>query len=656
MYVSGIGIFIDRSIDCDRAREKAEKLKSALAPLGRRYSLSKVMGSVAIAYAHAAFVPEALDERQPVFGCRGRFALLFDGRLDNRNELAGRLAIASSQLAEMPDSAVAMHAWERWGPSLPEQLLGEFALIVWDATERKVFAARDHFGLRTLSYHAGPDHIVIASTPKAVIAAAGIPRAVDPQKLADALGDFHDDGGRSFFKDVARIPPAHCLLADRDRVELRRYWSLEYRGHEIRLRNDQDYVDAGRELLDTCVKTRLRARGTIGAELSGGLDSPSVVVTALQFLDRQKKLPVFTNVAEPDWDGGVGSHFYGDEAHYVRKIVDMYPRLEPTFLPGIGLGWDHALDETADATEVISWSPVGNMTVAETFGAARDRGVEVLLCGGGGNATLSWGADGAYAGLLRQGRLLRLFQELHKISPNPYIFARLFMSRAVIPIGPDWLWRLYDRWKNGEREGPPWKPYSLINPDFARQMRIEERAAEFGFNFYGRPPRDTRELRARALTTDLANEMGEHNQGLRARFGIEYRDPLWDKRLAEWCLRIPEEQYLYNGQGRGLIRRIMEGRLPDEIRLNKRRGAIVPDWHRRMTRGLPAMREQLDVLGDDPDVAGILDIPRIRKLIDEWPAEAPVTFGDPSTWLLPRCLPHALAVGRFVRRAKGANL
>lgn len=129
-----------------------------------------------------------------------------------------------------------------------------------------------------------------------------------------------------------------------------------------------------------------------------------------------------------------------------------------------------------------------------------------------------------------------------------------------------------------------------------------------------------------------------------------------DRRLVEWCLRIPEEQYLSNGQERWLIRRILQGLVPDTVRLNPRRGAILPDWHRRMTRDLPTIREQLDVLSSDPDVATVLDLPRIRKLLDGWPTDTPVHPTDPRIWMLPRCLPHALAVGRFIRRTKGANL
>jgi hypothetical protein len=100
----------------------------------------------------------------------------------------------------------------------------------------------------------------------------------------------------------------------------------------------------------------------------------------------------------------------------------------------------------------------------------------------------------------------------------------------------------------------------------------------------------------------------------------------------------------------------MTRQLPNSVVNNRVRGSPGADWHYQMTRQLPFIREQVEVLSADPDAAALIDFPRIRKILDEWPAQTPVDTADPLSYLLPAALPHALAVGQFIRWTKGANL
>src|SRR5262249_16069956 len=150
----------------------------------------------------------------------------------------------------------------------------------------------------------------------------------------------------------------------------------------------------------------------------------------------------------------------------------------------------------------------------------------------------------------------------------------------------------------------------------------DSRAAQFGWRFFA-PNWDFQANRAEVLTSGPSLEMGDLYIGFEALHGIQNRLPLLDLRLVEWCFAIPEEQYLRQGQTRWMIRRLMTGRLANSVLHNRRRGSKGADWHRRMTRDLPRIREQLDVLASDSDVCEIIDIPRVKKLLDEWPADAP---------------------------------
>ena len=132
-------------------------------------------------------------------------------------------------------------------------------------------AARDQFGRRALGDHETPDRLIIASAPKGIFAVGDVPREIDEQKLADALGQLYYDASRSYFKDIRRLPPAHLLIADETTTATRRYWSLE-NVPDVRFASDDDYVEAAREHLARAVKAHLRSAGPVGAFMSGGLD------------------------------------------------------------------------------------------------------------------------------------------------------------------------------------------------------------------------------------------------------------------------------------------------------------------------------------------------------------------------------------------------
>ena len=189
-------------------------------------------------------------------------------------------------------------------------------------------------------------------------------------------------------------------------------------------------------------------------------------------------------------------------------------------------------------------------------------------------------------------------------------------------------------------------------------MRIPERAKEAEFNFFGRQPADFRKAWVEMAVGHNAGESGEARQGLNAMYGLEVRDPLADRRLLEWCLGVPEDQFHREGRGRWLIRRLMRGVLPDSVLFKPRDlGRQVCDWHVRLGRDRDRMRADLRSLAGDPDTARMIDVPRLTAMIDGgWPEQTVVDYDDDRRFFLPVNVPLALQAGRFVQRVKGINL
>src|SRR5262249_36818482 len=146
---------------------------------------------------------------------------------------------APDEAKRLSDAALALKTWEVWQQSALERWVGDFAFILWDNSEQTIYAARDQLGHRTLSYYVTPQRLIIASAPKGIFAVGGVPRELDEQKIADALGQLYSDASRSFYKDVNRLPPAHLLIASAFTCQIRRYWSLD-NVPDVRFASDDD--------------------------------------------------------------------------------------------------------------------------------------------------------------------------------------------------------------------------------------------------------------------------------------------------------------------------------------------------------------------------------------------------------------------------------
>ena len=199
------------------------------------------------------------------------------------------------------------------------------------------------------------------------------------------------------------------------------------------------------------------------------------------------------------------------------------------------------------------------------------------------------------------------------------------------------------QWRRGGN--PPWHDFSAIHPEFAARSGIVDRAAREYLPFDMPPLRDGRLARIHDFHSycDTADWFAK----LRAGFGIDFRTPAFDRRLVEFCIGIPEDQYLRKGRERWLIRRAMKGRLPDVVLYNKNTGSQAADWYPRLTRERDHIAAELKRLAANADVASIIDLQRLTAILDNWPDRQPPDFscGEKQlSW----ALPNALAAAYFI--------
>lgn len=233
---------------------------------------------------------EAAHEQQP-FHLDGDTFITADARLDARQELADLLQARGRAARDaMPDVELILHAYRAWGESCIEHLAGDFVFAIWDAREQKLFCARDQLGIKPLFYARAGNTLVLSNTLRAVRAHPAVTNRLNEQAIGDfLLFGMNYEWTTTVFADIVRLPPAHVLTVRDGTLNKRRYWTLAAPARDLKIRDDAEYVHTFRALLERAVADRLRTP-RVGAHLSGGMDSTSVVLLA-QHLLKQRMSP-----------------------------------------------------------------------------------------------------------------------------------------------------------------------------------------------------------------------------------------------------------------------------------------------------------------------------------------------------------------------------
>ena len=180
-------------------------------------------GDVAFGRRLMHVLPEDAFDRQPLIGGDGRYVLVADIRLDNRNELTDALQIPS-QHGNLCDAAILLAVIERWEESFLDRIIGDYAFALWDSLRRRLLLARDPLGQRPLHYHRGNKFFAFASMPKGLHALPEVPYAPDEDAIAESLVLMPETGARSFFRGIERVEPGHVVAITATGLSAHSYW------------------------------------------------------------------------------------------------------------------------------------------------------------------------------------------------------------------------------------------------------------------------------------------------------------------------------------------------------------------------------------------------------------------------------------------------
>jgi asparagine synthase (glutamine-hydrolysing) len=497
-------------------------------------------GSIGLGHAMLLTTRESLGERQPA-NLDGRFWIVADARLDSRAVLIAELQRSSRVVrANAPDSELILHAYASWGSPCVEHLQGDFSFAVWDARNKQLFCARDHFGIKPFYYTQQGDFFLFSNTLNCV----RLHPAVTGELNDAAIGDFllfgvNYDNATTSFRDIQRLPPAHSLSVSPEGLKIRRYWRPPT-GGRIRYSKPEEYVENFQSILEAAVADRLRT-DRVGILQSGGLDSSALAAVAKELSAKSAQtmdIRCYTHVFEsliPDREG-----------EYAREVGE-YLRLPVKFMASdqtlLFEGWD---DPGFSLPE-----PVEDPLFAGFLDSCRNISADcrVLLSGEGADNLLEFQMWPYVADLRRNGEWRRLSIEMANyfwIRPLPWRGVLTRIKRMIgkdpdMPVFPKWFKRefldganLKARWKE-LCEHPMTPSEHPIVPNAHASLSLPHWTQTFEQENAGMTP-----------------------------YPLEVRYPFLDLRMVNYLLAIPPFPWFFEKM---LLREAMVRRIPERVRM-----------------------------------------------------------------------------------------
>lgn len=530
--------------------EALERLRRATPHLGQDGVDTWCDGPAGFVRFALRSTPESLTETQP---CRvgGSDALIvMDGRLDNRAEVLARLG-ANAPPTTAPDAQIVLAAHERFGDDALNDFAGDFAFAVWRPDARRLFCARSNGGWRPFLWTFDGKRLAFATEPRTLVDGLPLERRLNEGFIGEFLGLRVTSPTDTFWQGVRRLPPGHCLTLQNGEVRTRRWYEGPF--DDFTDLSEADHIERFRTLLDQSLISAHRAPGRVAAQLSGGLDSSTVVCRSLE-LQRAGAIatplqPISTRFEgqacdEGEWIAAVERHAQVSSVHVAYKSFDV----------GAWADWCRntlqlPLRPNAYCTDI----PLGDLV--------RAQGARVVLTGEGGDDWLA-GSHAHWPDLLLRGRWGRLAEESFGRRPDLSAVARLrsVAAEAVLPvISPARRARV--QWPDLDLAGavPVW-----LRPEWVKQIGLLERSrtAPEPLPFGAFAHRQ----RYRFSTFPRKHINLDNTLSYAASQGVELRHPLHDQRLVRFFMACAGGVLRPGAEKKHLLREAVRGTLPEAVR------------------------------------------------------------------------------------------
>jgi asparagine synthase (glutamine-hydrolysing) len=564
------------------AREEIDLMVETLHHRGPDDTGSVTLPGAALGLKRLSIIDVA-GGRQPIANEDGNVTFVGNGEIYNYRELREELIDKGHRFATGSDMEVVVHGYESWGDSVASRLNGQFAFALWDGPRKRLLAARDRAGEKPFYYYQGPQDIFFASEIKALLVRDDVPRQLDLEGLDTFLTYEFIIAPHTIFQGIRKLPAAHILTVEGGSITTRRYWDVP--SEVDRDRSEQEWVEELRGTLARAVEAQMMSDVPLGAFLSGGIDSSSVVA----YMSRASKRPVKTfSISFQE-----GSY---DESSYARQVSELFgtehheERIDPQVVDLFDKLVVHLDEPFAD----VSYFP----TYLVSQVAARE--VKVVLSGDGGDELFA-GYDWYVADRICRSldrfpgraalRTLAAWSEVFPPSEKKKGLinkAKRFLTGATASPNLEhyrWLWYLN-----------PEDKLDLYTDDFIAGIR----SFDPGLPVVQALGELNGDLLNRQLHADfkifLADDILVKVDRMSMATSLEARAPFLDRDVIELAFRMPGSMKLKGVTRKHILKQAMKGILPESILYRRKEGFSIPmkNWLRGELRPL-----MLELLSED---------------------------------------------------------
>lgn len=553
-----------------------ENMGSALKNYTSDAQSSFVIDNVAMGFKNQYITEESHFEKLPYCDSNEGLFFVCDAIIDNREELSGLLGLKLRK--ELTDSHLIYESYKKWGKDCTRYLLGDFAFVVYDKKHRQVQLIRDHMGKRLLYYRIDKHRIFFSTLIKPLVdpwANKQKPK-INEQYLIHFLASDENRheyiSGYTVYQDINYVQQASCLTVSHQSISNEVFW--DPRDIEAgRQYSKSNYIEEFLSIFTDAVHCRIRADGDIGVLLSGGLDSSAVACVAASILRKQnRELHTYTSIPVQGFTDWSPKNVISDESAAVIAMQSAYPNMDVHLIDSKGKNPLNAAGRILEVFEQPYKFVENSYWLDDIIQTAGHDGCRIVLSGVFGNSTISYGEPQItfFEHIMR----FRLFSFIKDV--NAFCLCNEVSRKKVL-----------SRFARDFRK-------SIVNPDigsFTTDIVKSEFLHKYDVNstmcFVGyskKPYMRDREYRRHLFHPTLTHQAASAMAKSCLSSNVCERDPTSDKRIIEFCLKLPYDYYFESasGQSRSLIRRAMTGIVPDGILKNKYYGQQAADWLERI--------------------------------------------------------------------------
>lgn len=531
-----------------------------------------VDGSVGLGHRRLAIIDVATGQ-QPLFNEDGSVVVVFNGEIYNYQELVPELEALGHTFHTRSDTEVIVHAWEAWGKRCVDRFRGMFAFALWDRNTRQLFLARDRLGVKPLYYATTEDgFLLVASELKAITIHPRFARRIDPMAVEDYFAYGYVPEPRTIYISAHKLPPAHTatISLGQTTVVAEEYWDPPF-DRELSLSPEEARHELLARLTES-VKLRMISEVPLGAFLSGGVDS-STVVALMAGLSTE---PVNTCAI------GFDRAEY-DETEYAQRVATQYAtrhRMQRVAADDFSL---------IDKLGGIYDEPYADSSALPTYRVCElaRKEVTVALSGDGGDESF-----GGY----RRYRFHMMEERVRSRMPHA-LRGPLFGALGALYPKADWAPRVL-RAKSTfqalalDSVAAYFHTVSIVRDDLREQLFSSALKRDLsGYNAVDvmrrhaeRAPVDHPLKLAQYLDmkTYLPGDINTKVDRASMVHSLETREPLMDHPLVEWLSRLPVQFKVQGNEGKVLLKQTMENHLPHDVLYRQKMGFSVPlaSWFR----------------------------------------------------------------------------